>query len=65
MAIEPRRSGGVRPLHAFGVAVVAIGAVLIAFWALAFLASIGAIVIKLAIVVAIIAGLVALVRRIV
>lgn len=64
MAIEPRRSGGVSVFHAAAVVAVVVVGVMVAFWALAFLAGIAWTIVKLAVVVVLVAAVIGLVRRV-
>lgn len=59
-----RRSGGVRPRHVLGVTLAAAVGILVAFWALSFIAGVVWMLVKAAVVVAVVGGVLwLLVRR--
>ncbi|MGH9081969.1 MAG: hypothetical protein ACRDY3_06610 [Acidimicrobiales bacterium] len=62
-SVERRRGGGLRPGHGLAVAAVAVVGVLVAFWALSFIAGILWGVVKVVVIVAVVAGLVRLLVR--
>jgi putative flippase GtrA len=54
--LERRRSRGLRPMHTLAVVAVGVVGVLVAFWALSFIAGLVWGVVKVAVIVAVIAG---------
>ena len=56
MAIEERKGSGLRPMHGLAMVAVGVVGVLVAFWALSFVAGIVWGIVKLAIVVAVVLG---------
>lgn len=55
---ESRRSGGLRPLHTLAVVAVGVVGVLVAFWALSFIAGIVWGLVKVVVIVALLAAVV-------
>jgi hypothetical protein len=62
-APEKRRGGGLRPMHVLGVAIAAVVGIVVAFWALSFVAGIVWGLVKAVIIVGIVGGLVWLFAR--
>lgn len=56
--LDRRRSRGLRPLHTLAVVAVGVVGVLVAFWALSFIAGIVWGLVKIAVIVAVVAGVV-------
>lgn len=56
--VDRRRSGGLRPLHTLAVVAVGVVGVLVAFWALSFIAGIVWGVVKVVVIVAVLAAVV-------
>jgi hypothetical protein len=54
--LDRRRSRGLRPLHTLAVVAIGVVGVLVAFWALSFIAGIVWGIVKVAVIVAVIAG---------
>lgn len=61
--LERHRRGGIRPFHVLGVTAVAVVGVVVAFWALSFVAGVIWALVKAAVVVAVVGGLLWLVAR--
>jgi hypothetical protein len=58
--IEKQRAGGLRPRHTLGVVAVGVVGVLVAFWALSFIVGAVWVVVKLAVIAAVVYGVVRL-----
>lgn len=56
--LDRRRSRGLRPLHTLTVVAVAVVGLLVAFWALSFIAGLVWGIVKVAVIVAVVAGVV-------
>lgn len=57
-SVERRKSGGLRPLHTLAVVAAGVVGVLIAFWVLSSIAGIIWGIVKIAVIVAVVGGLV-------
>lgn len=60
---QRHRRGGLRPFHLLGVTVAAVVGVVVAFWALSFVAGIVWALVKAAIIVGVVGGIVWLLAR--